>query len=639
MRPYASGRPLAPERSRSPVKPYALMWRMMLYRPWLYVANGIAWTLVHVFPVVPGLLIKEFFDTLAGSSRLGIGVSGLAALVIAVAAVRIGNIYVAARLDNLHRFTMSSLLRRNMMEELLRHPAMGSAARSQGEVVNCFQDDAAQVENTISWTLDVIGSAIFAGIATYILMSLNARITLFVFAPLVVIGAVAHGASSRLVKYRREHRESTSRFTEALGEVFAAIQAVQVAGAERHAAAHLDVLGEKRKRAAIKDRILDQMLDAIFDNTMHLGLGLVLLLAAQSMRTGEFSVGDFALFTYYLAYVTEFAALVGHSIAHYRRTSVSFKRMVDLLFGRNPETLVEHNPLYLSGPLDSSLTRSYSIETRRPEDRLRSLRVDGLTCRYPDSGRGIEDVSFELEKGSFVAIVGRIGSGKSTLLSAILGLTPKHSGSIYWNGAEVPAPSSFFVPPRSAYTPQVPHLFSGTLRDNILLGLDETEEITDWAIFTAVLDQDIEAFPNGLDTIIGTRGVKLSGGQQQRVAVARMLIRRPDLLILDDVSSALDVETEKLLWDRIYGLGASGTAETPEAGSRRPPRRPLWTPTCLVVTNRRAAVLRADHVIVMKEGRVIAQGNPRALLNTCSELASILAEPLSKPLAEPSPPS
>ena len=80
----------------------------------------------------------------------------------------------------------------------------------------------------------------------------------------------------------------------------------------------------------------------------------------------------------------------------------------------------------------------------------------------------------------------------------------------------MPAPSSFFVPPRSAYTPQVPHLFSGTLRDNILLGLDETEEITDWAIFTAVLDQDIEAFPNGLDTIIGTRGVKLSGGQQQR---------------------------------------------------------------------------------------------------------------------------
>lgn len=621
------------------MRPYALMWRMVLYRPWLYMANLIAWTLIHAFPVVPGLLVKEFFDTLAGTSELGVGVSGLAALVIAVAIARIANVYVGARLDNLHRFTMSALLRRNMMEDLLRHPALGSAARSQGEVVNCFQDDAAQAENAISWALDVVGSAVFAGIATYILVSLNARIALFVFLPLVVIGAVANGTTSRLQKYRREHREATSRFTEALGEVMSAVQAVQVAGAERHAAAHLDALGERRRRAAIKDRILDQMLDAIFDNTMHVGLGLVLLLAAQSMRVGAFSVGDFALFTYYLAYVTEFAALVGHSIAHYRRTSVSFRRMVDLLSGHNPETLVEHNPLYLSGSLDPVLVRPHSTETRPPEDRLCSLRVEGLTCRYSDSGRGIEDVSLELERGSFVTIVGRIGSGKSTLLNTILGLAPKGSGAIYWNGVEVLDPSSFLVPPRAAYTPQAPHLFSGTLRDNILLGVDETDQVIDWAVSTAVLDKDIEALPNGLDTIIGTRGVKLSGGQQQRVAVARMLIRRPDLLILDDVSSALDVETEKLLWDRIYGLGASGTAETPEAGSRRPPRRPLWTPTCLVVTNRRAAVLRADHVIVMKEGRVIAQGNPRALLNTCSELASILAEPLSKPLAEPDPPS
>lgn len=607
------------------MKPYSMMWRMMLYRPWLYIANGVAWILIHVSPVVPGLLIKQFFDMLTGDSTLDAGVCGLAALVIAVAVARVANIYIGARLDNLHRFIISSLLRRNMMEDILRHPTSGPAVRSQGEVINCFQDDAAQAERSISWTLDVIGSAIFAGIATYILVSLNGRITLFVFAPLVVIGAVAHGASSRLEKYRREHRSATSRFTEGLGEVMSAVQAVQVAGAERHAAAHLHALGENRRRAAVKDRILDQILDAIFDNTMHLGMGLVLLLAAQSMRAGEFTVGDFALFTYYLSYVTEFAALVGHFMANYRQTSVSFSRMVDLLAGRDPGRLVEHNSLPLNGPLETPAVDSATA--RPPADRLSTLRVDGLTYRHADSGRGIECVSVELQRGSFVAIAGRIGSGKSTLLNSILGLTPRNSGSIYWNGTEVLDPASFFVPPRTAYTPQVPRLFSGTLRDNILLGLDEPDEMLNWAIYAAVLDEDVKSLPNGLATVIGTRGVKLSGGQQQRVAVARMLIRRPDLLILDDVSSALDVETEKLLWDRIYGFGS---AETLRAGSAHPPELCDWTPTCLVVTNRRAAVLRADHVIVLKDGRVVDQGDPVSLLHTCSELASILAKPSAR---------
>jgi ATP-binding cassette subfamily B protein len=627
---------------------YQLMWRMMLYRPWLYLANGIAWTLIHTFPVIPGLIIKEFFDTLTGSSRLDTGVWGLAALMVAVGLARIANIYVGAKLDNLHRFIMGALLHRNMLEDILHHPDGDSVKKSQGEIVNCFQDDALQAQDSISWALDVAGSAVFAGVATAILMSLSAKITLLVFAPLVVIGVAAHAASSRLESYRRQHREATSRVTEGIGEAMSAVQAIQVARAERHVAAHLRLLGEERKTAAVKDRILDQVLDAIFDGTTHLGMGLVLLFAAQSMRVGDFSVGDFALFSYYLGFVTEFAALIGHFMAHYRQTGVSFSRMIELLADRNPSKLVAHNPLPLNESEDRSEDRLMDGPAQDPElDRgLQSLRVEGLSCVFEESGRGVKDVSFELKQGDFVVITGRIGSGKTTLVKALLGLLRRESGAIYWNGVEVSDPKSVFQPPRAAYTPQIPHLFSGTLRENILLGLDVPEPILRWAIFTSVLDKDAESLAQGLDTVIGTKGVKLSGGQQQRTAIARMLVRRPDLLVLDDVSSALDVATEKLLWERIYGLGldeANGltqqesVSESPYSASASQKSestsrgRGNWMPTCLVVTNRRAVILRADHVIVLKDGRVVGQGAPTSLLQTCDELSSILAE--SAPIA------
>ena len=167
----------------------------------------------------------------------------------------------------------------------------------------------------------------------------------------------------------------------------------------------------------------------------------------------------------------------------------------------------------------------------------------------------------------------------------------------------------FCSPPRVAYTPQVPVLLSDTLRENILLGWPEDEQRVADALHRAVLEPDLETFPDGLDTVIGVRGKRLSGGQIQRAAAARMLIRDPELLVIDDLSSALDVETEALLWERMFdSRGDSRIA-----------------PTCLVVSHRRAVLERADQILLLEQGRIAARGTLQELLASSEEMRCLYA--------------
>lgn len=570
-------------------------WRLIKFRPLLFLATIFFRGIDDIAPFFAGLVLKAFFDVLTGQAESGFTAVTLVALFIAVEVGDRIALFGSAFTWPRWWFSIETLLRRNLVAAILEVRDSLRISGASGEVTNRLRDDVNGIIHYLNQYIHLWGNLIFAVLAIRYMASIDLGVTLITMVPAICVVIIVDACRKLIQKYRTAQRVATEKATSFINEMFKSVLAVKVGTAEVDMVKHFRGLNDQRRRSTLVDNIFNELLQSINANLGHIATGVILILVADKMKSGSFTVGDMALFATYIGQVARSGSLLGTLIAQHKRAGVSYERIANTVQDIPRQRLIDDAPLYLT-ELPPAPDRAHL------ENALEELSLEGIGYTYPESNVGISDVSFRVPVGSFTVIIGQIGSGKTTLLRSILGTLPINKGLMKWNGDEIKDPKTFLTPPRCAYTSQIPNLFSESLRENILCGLPNDSNALSRALYQGVLEEEVYSLSDGLDTIVGPRGVKLSGGQIQRVGAARMFIRNAELLLFDDLSSALDVETERVLWERLF-KGRKGTY--------------------IVVSHRRPALLRADQIVVMKDGRVDSIGTLEELLKSSSEMKKL----------------
>jgi len=405
---------------------------------------------------------------------------------------------------------------------------------------------------------------------------------LFFAGTMLVSGLAAMLFGPKLERAARMTVTARAAFSTALVSSLSAARTVKLAGATRPVLAHLarlDTVRSERQRQEISAQVWARSTPSLVSGLLPIGAwGLFL--------TGRLSAGATLVAVSTLGSARWFAWTTASLLAQLPSARVWTRRTVEMT-GAAAYSAAVHGVDISAGTAPAPV-----IPPRHP---LRELVMSGFSAVHEDGTVGVRDVDLTVHRGQLVLVLGPVGAGKSSLLRALAGIV-HHTGTLRWNEQPITEPELFLRPNQVGYVAQLPRVLSGTIADNIRLG-HEVDAIS--AVSTAQLEHDLAAAGSGLGLLIGHKGTRLSGGQLQRLALARALAPRTELLIADDVSSALDVTTELDLWRALREHG------TTVVGS----------------TSKRAALAQADQVLVLLGGTAVARGTWRELEDRWGHLA------------------
>jgi ABC-type multidrug transport system fused ATPase/permease subunit len=547
--------------------------------PWIFTLSTLGSVLFGALTVADAWVLGWSTDHVVlpafedGDIRPG-GLVTIVALFVAVAILRAVGI-VARRLGaGVMQYRMQAHYRRDVTRQYLRLPMSWHQQHPTGQLLSNANSDVEaawapiaplpMAVGTVAMMVIAVGQMVFTDLAL-------AVIGLLVFPVVIVINVVFQRLQSPLMTRAQALRAELS---EVAHESFDGALVVKSLGREAEETERFAHKAQQLREVNIRAGRIRAAFDPLLEALPNLGVLLVLVVGVVRVSAGLTDPGNVVTVAYLLTIVSFPIRSLGWLVGEFPRSVVGFNRV--------------------QAVLDATGEMTYGDRRLEPTATGARLDVRELTYRYDGGPRLLADLSFTVEPGRTVAVVGATASGKSTLTSLLLRLVDPAQGAVLVDGRDLRELEPGALADQVALVPQQAFLFDDDVRGNVTLGADVTDDEVWAALRTAQADGFVAALPHGLDTRLGERGTSLSGGQRQRLSLARALVRRPRLLVMDDATSAVDPEVEA----RILAALRTGADDA----------------TVVVVAYRKATIALADQVVYLRDGHVQDQGTHGELL-------------------------
>ena len=480
-------------------------------------------------------------------------------------------------------------IRMDATKSLMEMEASYFETRQTGNLMSVLSADVAQLEDIISDSSTSIIRIITTFITAFgILFWMSPTLSIILFAPLVLIVPMVIWFSTRVQRKYRKQRESTGGIVAILENVLSGITVVQAYNATPFETERIESQsGDYRDQAIQAAFIRNRFIPGIYV-VAGISFGLLVSAGGWVMSSGEISVGQFVTFLLISTRMTMPMFILGMLLNQLQKGEAASRRVFAII------------------DLEPSISDSEGAKDL--DEPITTVSFDSVTFAYPSTSVNVlNDVSFRVESGGFLGIMGHTGAGKSTILKLVEKFYQPQSGQVRINGQDISEFTIHSVRSRIGFVSQDPFLFFGTIRDNVAYAREASDDDVKLALETAGAWEFVAELENGMETMVGDRGVRLSGGQRARISLARALLMNPDVLILDEASAALDAETEKRIQQSLFG-GGNGSN-----GKKR---------ITIGVAHRLATIRNADEIISMVDGAIVERGSHQELLENDSVYAS-----------------